>query len=354
MYNRNQKNVTEQSGVALIVVLMMVAIISSVAVQISSRTQFAMARSMNQTAYDQSYWYALSAERQIVNLLLMELKRSEVVHLGQVWAEGRNEPIPLPMYSAEGITVSVQLSDLQSFFNVNVFAKKAQGSTSGTSTPQSNSSLDKKSDFDKIYAHLLMALGLDQTDAERLRDLLADFIDADGQMRDAGAESENYAAKPVPYKARNGLLSEISELRSVIGYNQRVFQGVKPFVYALPTADSKINVNTIDKMHAPLLRAILAKDLLDDVGLSDVLNLIEKRPEKGWQKVDDFIKDMKDKLDTTTVRDDASLKKIVDVKSEYFLLRIQVLTYERSFILNSLLHYKNKKSIDVLRRQFGG
>ena len=51
---------------------------------------------------------------------------------------------------------------------------------------------------------------------------------------------------------------------------------------------------------------------------------------------------------------DESLKKIVDVKSEYFLLRIQVLTYERSFILNSLLHYKNKKSIDVLRRQFGG
>lgn len=52
---------------------------------------------------------------------------------------------------------------------------------------------------------------------ENVADAILDFIDADDEMREFGAESDVYQTKPVPYDAKNGPLDSLDELLLVEG-----------------------------------------------------------------------------------------------------------------------------------------
>ena len=116
---------------------------------------------------------------------------------------------------------------------------------------------------------LLDALGVDRQARDVLVDSLEDWKDADELRRANGAESDDYYLRqPVPYRARNGRLQDLAELRQIRGVTPALYEGVadKPGLAALTTVHGPGTVN-INTAPAPVLAALgladaVVKDLL--------------------------------------------------------------------------------------------
>ena len=104
---------------------------------------------------------------------------------------------------------------------------------------------------------LLEGLGLDREARDVVVDSLEDWKDADELHRVNGAESDYYLRLPVPYRARNGLLQDLTELRQIRGVTAALFEGApgKPGLAALTTVHGRGTIN-INSAPAPVLAAL--------------------------------------------------------------------------------------------------
>jgi general secretion pathway protein K len=123
---------------------------------------------------------------------------------------------------------------------------------------------------------LLAALGVDRGQRDIINDSLQDWRDRDDLRRLNGAESEDtYLRLPVPYRARNGSLQDVSELRQIRGVSAELFAGTaeRPGLGELVTAipGGGVNLNTAA---APVLTALG----LSDAEVSDVLSTRSRTP----------------------------------------------------------------------------
>jgi general secretion pathway protein K len=84
----------KQRGVALIIVLLIVAIVSVVATEMGSRLQLQVKRASNIKENNQAYWYAMGAEqyaRKSINLLMKT--DGDKIYLEQPWSQEFVYPI---------------------------------------------------------------------------------------------------------------------------------------------------------------------------------------------------------------------------------------------------------------------
>jgi len=115
---------------------------------------------------------------------------------------------------------------------------------------------------------------LDQRKAEELVDAIKDWIDADDEVTGAGAEGAYYAGLQRPYTVKNAPIDCIEELLMVKGVTRELFYGTAGSpgleqclsVYGSGSRDGRVNINT-----APLavLRALAAEMTDEDVKLLD-------------------------------------------------------------------------------------
>ncbi|OHE16427.1 MAG: hypothetical protein A2X96_04125, partial [Syntrophobacterales bacterium GWC2_56_13] len=100
---------------------------------------------------------------------------------------------------------------------------------------------------------------LEQRRAEELIDAIKDWIDADDEMTGAGAERGYYAGLDIPYAVKNAPLDCIEELLMIKGVTRELFYGAEksPGRAQCLTVfgDGKININTAPK---PVLGALAA------------------------------------------------------------------------------------------------
>lgn len=94
--------------------------------------------------------------------------------------------------------------------------------------------------------------GLDEKKVLEIVDSIKDWIDADDNVTELGAESAYYSTQDPPYKAKNTSFDCIEELLMVKGVTKEIFYGTKekPSLAAFVTADGDglININTAPKM----------------------------------------------------------------------------------------------------------
>ncbi len=86
---------------------------------------------------------------------------------------------------------------------------------------------------------LLRVLKLDPA----LADAIADYVDADRNPRDRGAEDLRYLSGRPAHRSADRALAHVSELRSVAGVDSRSYDMLSAETCTLPT-DAGINVNT--------------------------------------------------------------------------------------------------------------
>ncbi|MBB1383461.1 type II secretion system minor pseudopilin GspK, partial [Shewanella sp. SR41-2] len=116
----------KQRGVALIVVMLIVAMVVIIATNISSRNQLSMRRTLNLAQYDQAYWYALSAEELAMKVLKQDFEDSEgTVHLQQYWA------LANVAFPAEYGEIVGEIQDMRACFNVNAVGQASEKNKNG-------------------------------------------------------------------------------------------------------------------------------------------------------------------------------------------------------------------------------
>lgn len=191
---------SRQRGVALLVVLLILALMVTVAASIAERQGKVFMRTDRQLGHQQAKWYALGAEAFVGKVILRDaLITPERTTLSQNWAQrGRQFPV-------EGGEILGYVQDGLACFNLNALNQTISDDSTAVSTPYPAQAVT-------IVAAVL------------------DWIDEDSQPMANGAEDETYMAQPDPYRAANQSMVDVSELRMVQGVDAALYQRLLPFV----------------------------------------------------------------------------------------------------------------------------
>lgn len=312
-----------QQGVALLMVMVLVALATIIAATLLSERQVDVQRTANVINQNQSLLYAQAAEKLLGDLLAEDLRRDnrdnhKVDHLGEIWAK------PLPAYPVDGGSVQASIEDLHDRFNINSVLRD------GRPEPVALA----------VFRRLLARHEGDAAVA----DALIDWLDANQEVEGgtAGAEDDYYLRLPQPYRTADGAMLHVSELRQLRGMTPELYKQLLPLVCTLP-ASSTINLNTAKK---DVLRALVDNapdNLLDD--------FIRARS-KGFASVQDAA--AHPLFSALPAADLELLKKMLGVESRYFALTAEAMINDRRSVLLSILERKDSKTLNVLLRDTSG
>lgn len=357
------KKLSCHQGVALITVMLVVALASILAVQMTAKLQLHLQRSINVESNQQAYWYAMGAEAFTKRILTLSFDGEETVtHLGQLWAQGENS------YPVDYGDITGEISDLQSCFNLNALRTEGGSAlvSSAASTTTPSLSTDTTSPTESTeskattsgssngniaaaaFERLILAIGIENVssfEAKDMVDALTDWLDDNDIItNNGGAEDNDYSSLEYPYLAANNYLGSINELRTVAHYTRDIIEELKPYVCVIPNSNlHQINVNTIDPDHSAILSALL--DITDDVAN----DIISGRGEEGYQTIDDVF--ALPQLSAVQIEDEMKNQLVVD--SEYFKLKTKTTFNDSYFFLNSIMKVEQNNQINIISRTIG-
>lgn len=302
-----------QRGVAIITALLIVAIATTISINISSRLQLDVRRTANIVTADQAWQYTLAAESWTRRILQNDRKDNSIDHYGEDWA------IELPPLPVEGGWIRGKLTDLQGCFNINTLAPGGTVSALGV----------------ERFKRLLVNLDLQP----ELADAVIDWLDADVETTiPDGAEDGYYMNLEQPYRSANSEMLSPSELHLVRGFEDiAVHDRLLPYVCAFGVA-TPININTAT---AEVLRSLSNK-----LTESDATAIIEQRNENAFADVNAFLsfnklKDIIDKPDN------------LSVSSDYFMLESESKIGQVQVRMYSVIYRDKNGGTTVLARTQG-
>ncbi len=246
----------KQSGVALIMAIVLVAIATVVAVHLGTRAALDLRRTAGLIALDQARHVALGAEAWAIQVLQDDQQDSQTDHLAEAWAQ------PIPPLPVDGGSVRGQLADLQGRFNLNNLVN-VQGQADELNIAR----------FERLLEEVKAS--------PRWARIMADWIDADTVPGfPEGAEDGTYLSQSPPYRAANAPVTSITELLALPGMTVEEFVRIQPWVAALPVG-TRINVCTAP---APVLLALSA----GRTDFSDAQALTANRGDGCFPTLDDL------------------------------------------------------------------
>jgi general secretion pathway protein K len=336
----------KQKGVALIIVLLIVAIVSVLATEMGGRLQLQIKRASNIKENNQAYWYAMGAEqyaRKSIKQLIDE--DGDVIHLGQPWDQEFIYPI-------QGGGIQAQLIDMQSCFNLNALkvtdlANNNDAASAGNSNNSPSNSgpilIEKKTAFERLLRSIEPEVS--SYNIEIVRDSLVDWLDEDNTPTQLGAEDSEYESRQFPYVAANNFMVHNTELRMVNGVEVPWLRELLKLVCVLPNDNLfKINVNTVSEENAAVIAAATG------LSLSDARTVLVNRGEEGFQTIEDFLNEPSIQALTLT----AEQKTWFDVKTSHFILHTKTKYNDATFALQSLFKIDANNNVNVIRREFSG
>jgi len=313
--NRLSKRPDRESGIALLMVMVIVALGTLLATELVRQQQLQIRRSGNLLHGDQAFEYALGGEVWARRLLLKDASDNQHDSLDEFWNQGL-PPTPIP-----GGTISGRLRDLQGRLNLN-----------NLQDGQTTNSL-----WDGRLQQLLKDLDL----SLEIRQAMVDWLDPDSVAQPAGgAEDDFYSRLPEPYRAANRPLADMTELRLLRGVSSEVYTALEPHVIALP-GKTELNVNTA------------SSQLLQTLGLSstEAQTVIASREDKPFETLAAFTGlPVIDSAINAGTFDDSELT----VKSDFFELETVVVMGDLRFVQYSLLKRDGNNAVTVLARRRRG
>lgn len=318
----------KQRGMALITVLMILAIMVTVAATMTGRLTLSLKRTEGVTFSQKVYWYGQAAQELGRMILNQDFADSDAVSLDQIWAT------PDMVFPLDNGNLAGQIKDQRSCFNVNALALQDQGNTPALPVSQ--------------FQDLLEAIGVDSYSAEMIAQSTRDWIDKDDQSGTGqGAEDSYYQGLGVAYLSANSLMVDISELRAVQGVGQALYEKIAPYLCALPSVEQKINVNTVSIDQPEILYALFKKE--HDLSVADFRKLLQERPVSGWNNISNFLGS--DQFKGKSVSE--SIKKQISISSDFFQLN-GIVGFEERLLTVKILFKIEAKKAQVVGYQAGG
>ena len=306
---QNKVTSHKQSGIALIMVLLVVALVTIIATGIASKQNISTRRTQNLLYSEQGYMYLLGAEDWAKTILVQDSKDNKTDSLDDSWAT------TLPPIPVEGGTIQGTIEDLQGRFNINNILK--------VSNPDQNNII--------IFKNLLTEHDID----DGLVDALVDWLDEDlDSTVPNGAEDGIYLSEVTPSRTANRLMASATELTLVKGFDFKKYNEISKYIVALPEA-TKININTANAMQISMLS--------NQVSLSEAEDIIKNREKSGFKTVDEF-------LALNSLKGKTISKEMLSVTSNYFLLKARSVIGSLKSELYSVLYRDSKGEMKVLLR----
>lgn len=321
----------KERGAALLAVLLLVAVTGAIAAAAMESLSLSRAASANAAALDQGRAFADGVE-QLALLTIDDLivQNPERTTLRGNW-NGASRRIALP----GGALAEVRVRDGGNCFNVNSVVDG-----------QRESGLSRRHSGVGQFVGLMLALRVPETDARRIAEAAADWVDSDNLPGPGGAEDDAYMSGARPYRTGNTLFADPGELRMVAGMNADIYARLRPWLCALPTSDlSPININTLSVEQAPLL-AMLAPGQL---GLDRARSVLAGRPADGWANQVEFWRI--EAMSELQVPMDVQLQP--QLKTNWFTLDVRVAVGEAGFEEQALVDARLQPS-RVVARRWGG
>ena len=304
-----------QSGVALVMALLVVAIAALLAYGLSSQALIDVTRANTLARSEESRQLALGMEDWAMAILHQQLLSGEQYDSRlQPWAS------PLPPMPVQGGIVTGQIDDLNGRFNLNSVLKENNGGRDPVAMER--------------FSRLLAVLELPPS----IADAVADWVDPDSTVQGAGAEDLEYLRADPPYRAANRPMVHVAELRWVSGVTPEIYQRLREHVAAIPTG-SFINLNTAT---APLWRSL-------DPALSD--ELAERLSNRGRAQYTTQQEAFAE-LEAAGVMLPPDRKLSLGVRSQYFLAQAQVRVGDHQTRYYSLIQ-RTREGERVLQRSRG-
>ncbi len=246
----------QESGVALIIVLGIVALLSTWAINALYEDQVSLRRAENQ----QDDYRAALANQSALNLAVGILKQdasgSKTDHLDELWAR------PMPPFPIDHGSIQARIIDANRMINLNSLVD-----AQGKAIPR----------VVRYVQHLFQQQGLDPQHVLAI----VDWIDADHQAYGrGGSEAAAYLAKP--YMIKNAALDRWQELLMIQGITQTMLRQLQGLLCVAPPSCKQININTasIDVLMAiaPKLSLPAAKAWTSQRPFASVANALQAQP----------------------------------------------------------------------------
>ena len=305
-----------QKGVAVIMVLLVLAIVAITTAALIKRHQFSQTMTSQLVHLGQTKAHIQGAQLWAAQMLTTDRQSNKVDHLGESWAQ-----LTLPMPVEQGF-VSGYITDLQGQFNLNSLVADNQVNEAAMG----------------LFKRLLEQQKLNP----QLSWYLVDWIDRNVETEQQNTlEDAFYLGQAVPYRSANQALVDISELGLVRGFDQATVAMLMPFVSALPQP-TKINVNSasIDVLMA----------LSNTIDINQAEQLIINRNDRYWRTSSAFIEAVLGPKDSENQHQWSALAELVTVDSHYFKLNVAAQFDVAKIQLESNLHRGNNGQVTVLSK----
>jgi len=295
----------QQRGAALIIVLGLVALISSWAIDALYTDNIALRRAENSDNALRAKQASQSAMILAANVLKQDSSDSQNDDLDEVWAQ-QAPPFPID----DGL-VQASIIDSNRFLNLNDLVDN-NGKANAV--------------FEKHIKSLFTLLELD----ESLVDALIDWMDTDNQTHGSGgAEDSSYTNRD--YHIKNARLDSWNELLLVRGFNMQKIARLSSFatVRDVPANGiSSININTTSKQ---VLMALIA-----EMSMADAELLINERPFENLQQA------LQDKAWAAKIK-----QAYLSVSSDVFMVRTQA-SFGRAILRETFMMQRQANKITML------
>lgn len=216
--------------------------------------------------------------------------------------------LPIKNYAIGDGLLSAQILDERGKLNLNDLAG------SETDPIQSKAKVER-------FRRLFELLQINQN----LVDALVDWIDQDDNPQPSGAETPYYQSQTPPYRAANGALQTLGDLKLIKGFTPDIVDRLSKYVTVYPTeGGAPVNINTADPA------VIQALD--PDITSAMANEIVQGRPFKTKEdlnRITSFV-DIGAKLRSSGT--------IYDVKSEYFSARFSITVNESTKTALAVLH----------------
>ncbi len=313
--NRGSPMHSEQAGVALISILLVVAITVVLSSAMMLDENLVIHKVRNNFDHGQVRQYALGGE-ELARQILREDYESEDKHdhLQEEWAAQGME-----FEFADG-EVLLQINDLQGRININTLVNP------GSEGDQARTR----------FQVLLANAGLDAMYLDRL----IDWLDNDEAVSQSGAEDYAYLGLERPYRTSGQPAVEVSELRQLLDMDANSFAVLAPYLSVLPEQRTPVNINTASAGILQSLSFRLTADIVD-------LLIQERDRQSGYKSVTDF-------LQSPHVAGLGISELGLGVQSRYFEVRVQAENLDRHGYLTSVIQRNPQDgNMRVLYRNFG-
>jgi general secretion pathway protein K len=243
-----------QRGVAIIMVLLIVALATVLATYLAQQQQLWQRQVESQFDRAQARRLGVAGIDWARAVLADDARANTTDNDGEMWA------LRLPAMPVDNGEVIGVIEDRQGLFNLNNLVRNGQSSAPDIAQ----------------FQRLLGLLGLPGD----LAVALADWMDSDSDTQyPGGAEDAYYLSLPQPYRSANRQLVELGELSRVRGFDGPSIERLRPFVSVLPLS-LPVNVN-----FAP---AEVLSAMIPDMNLSNARMMVQQRRGKPYSDVADF------------------------------------------------------------------